>query len=51
MIYIPRFIKIDSSIKKLMAGGGSQTQNEENISLLLFFQNKESVLKNLSNRP
>jgi hypothetical protein len=43
MIYIPSFIKIGSAIQKLLARD-TQThrQNGNRISLLLFFQNKES---------
>jgi hypothetical protein len=43
MIYIPSLIKIGSGIQKLMRGV-SQThrQHGDFISLLLFFQNKES---------
>jgi hypothetical protein len=46
VIYIPSFIKIGSGILKLMRGD-SQThrQHEDRISLLSFFQNKESMLK------
>jgi hypothetical protein len=46
MMHIPSFIKTDSAIQKLM-GGDTQihTQQRELINLLLFFQNKESRLK------
>jgi hypothetical protein len=46
MIYIPSFIKIGSSILKLIRQD-SQThrQHGDLISPLLFFQNKESRLK------
>jgi hypothetical protein len=46
MIYITSFIKIGSSIQKLIKGD-TQThrQHDDLISLLLFFQNKESMLK------
>jgi hypothetical protein len=44
MIYIPSFIKIFSAIQKLR-GGGVHRQHGDLISLLLFFQNKESRLK------
>jgi hypothetical protein len=40
MIHIPSFIKIGSAIQKLI--GGIQRQHGDLISLLLFFQNKES---------
>jgi hypothetical protein len=45
VIYILSFIKIDSGIKKMMVGAGySQIhrQHGDRISLILFFQNKES---------
>jgi hypothetical protein len=47
MIYVPNFIKIGSGIQTLMGGGDSQKhrQHGDRISLLLFFQNKESRLK------
>jgi hypothetical protein len=38
MIYIQSFIKISSGIQKLLGQHGGR------ISLLLFFQNKESIL-------
>jgi hypothetical protein len=48
MIYTPSFIKIGSGIQKLI-GDDTQThkhrQHCDLISLLLFFQNKESRLK------
>jgi hypothetical protein len=46
MIYIPSFIKIGSGIQKLTVGD-TQTygQHGDLISLLLFFQHKESKLK------
>jgi hypothetical protein len=44
MIYIPSFIKIGSRIHKLL-GGGIHRQQRDLMSLLLFFQNKESRLK------
>jgi hypothetical protein len=40
MIYIPSFIKIGSAIPKLIGG--------DHISLVSFFQNKESRLKTFS---
>jgi hypothetical protein len=43
MIYIPSFIKIGSGIQKLM---GIHRQDGDHISLLSFFQSKESRLKN-----
>jgi hypothetical protein len=43
-VYIPNFMKIGSAIQKLIAGD-TQTQRGDLISLLLFFQNKESGLK------
>jgi hypothetical protein len=45
MIYIPSFIKIGSGIQKLMGGEGylwTHKQRGDGISLILFFQNKES---------
>jgi hypothetical protein len=42
MMYIPRFIKIGSGIQTLIWG---ETQRGDLISLLVFFQNKESRLK------
>jgi hypothetical protein len=47
MIYIPSFIKIGSAVQKLMGRIHKQTHRQEGdlISLLLFFQNKESRLK------
>jgi hypothetical protein len=46
MIYIPSFIKTGSGIHNLIEGD-SQTHRQHGglISLLLFFQNKESRLK------
>jgi hypothetical protein len=48
MIYIPNFIKIGSSIQKLI-GGYTDTQmhrqHDGRISLSIVFQNKESRLK------
>jgi hypothetical protein len=43
MIYIPNFMKVGSAIQKLMEG--IQSQHGDRISLLLFFQNKESRKK------
>jgi hypothetical protein len=47
MIYIPSFIKTGSGISKA-EGGDTQTHRRDGdrISLLLFFQNKESRIKN-----
>jgi hypothetical protein len=54
VIYIPGFIKIGSGIQKLMGGGihrhkhthtHTHGQQRDLISLLYFFQNKESRLK------
>jgi hypothetical protein len=44
VIYIPSFIKIGSGIQKLIGQTHIQTHREyrDCISLLLFFQNKES---------
>jgi hypothetical protein len=42
MIYIASFVKIDSGIQKLM--GGIHRQHGDRVSLLLFFQHKESGL-------
>jgi hypothetical protein len=46
MIYIPSFMKIGLNIQKLIRGN-IQTHRQHGglISLLLFFQNKESRLK------
>jgi hypothetical protein len=44
MTYIPSFIKIGSGIQKLIEG--IHGQHGDVISLLLFFQNKESGLRN-----
>jgi hypothetical protein len=48
VIYVTSFIKIGSGIQKLMGGGDTQTythtQQRDLISLLYFFQNKESRL-------
>jgi hypothetical protein len=47
MIYIPSFIKIDSSIRKLIGGNPpTHRQHGDRIRLLSFFLNKESGLKN-----
>jgi hypothetical protein len=43
MIYIPSFIKIGSAIQKLI-DSQKHRQHGDRISLLLFFQNKESRL-------
>jgi hypothetical protein len=50
MVYIISFIKIGSSIQRLIEGD-SQThrQHGDLISLLLFFQNKENALKSKEN--
>jgi hypothetical protein len=45
MIYVPSFIKIGSGIQKLIRGIRRHRQHGDDISLLLFFQNKESRLK------
>jgi hypothetical protein len=46
IIYIPDFIKIGSGIQKLLGGIHMQTHRQRQqgdlISLILFFQNKES---------
>jgi hypothetical protein len=42
-VYIPSFIKIGSALQKLI--GRTQRQHGDRISLLSFFQNKESRLK------
>jgi hypothetical protein len=49
VIYIPCFIKIGSTIQKLIGGIHRHTYREhgDRISLLSFFQNKESRLKQL----
>jgi hypothetical protein len=43
MIVIPSFVQTGSAIQKLM--GGIQRQHGDRIRLLLFFQNKEHMLK------
>jgi hypothetical protein len=43
-IYLPNFISIGLGIQKLM-GGFTDTQHGERMSLLSFFQSKESRLK------
>jgi hypothetical protein len=48
MIYIPSFIKIGSSIQKLIGGIHRHRQQGDLIYLLLFFQNKESGQKVLT---
>jgi hypothetical protein len=52
ILYISSFIKIRSGIQKLRGGGVNRhtdtqmnNQDGDRISLLLFFQNKESRLK------
>jgi hypothetical protein len=45
MICIPSLIKIGSGIEKLNGGAQTHRQHGDRISLLLFFQNKESRLK------
>jgi hypothetical protein len=47
MIYIPSFIKIGSGIQTLM-GRGIHRQYNNRISLLPFFQNKESKVMKLT---
>jgi hypothetical protein len=46
MIYIPSFIKIGSGIQNLIGGMDIHRQHGDHISLFLFFQNKESRLRN-----
>jgi hypothetical protein len=50
MIYKASFIKIGSGIQKLFGRGGiyiqTHRQHGDRISLLLFFQNEESRIKN-----
>jgi hypothetical protein len=50
MIYIQRFMKVGSGIRKLMGRGYTQTygQHDDLISRLLFSQNKESRLKHFT---
>jgi hypothetical protein len=43
MIYIPRFVRISSSIRKLI--GEIHRQQWDHISIFLFIQNKKSRLK------
>jgi hypothetical protein len=52
VIYVPSFIKIGSGIQKLIGGIHRHTHRQQGdlISLLLFFQNKESRLKNPSHQ-
>jgi hypothetical protein len=45
MMYIPGLVKTGSGIQKLM-GWGIHRQHGDGISLLLFFHNKDSTLKN-----
>jgi hypothetical protein len=45
LIYISSFIKIGLGIQKLMEGGGVHREHGGLISLILFFQSKESRLK------
>jgi hypothetical protein len=47
VIYIPSFIKIGSAIQKLIGAIHRHTGDGDRISLLLFFQNRESTLKML----
>jgi hypothetical protein len=53
MTYIPSFIKTGSAIHRLMREGYVKPLREHGyrISLFLFFQNKESMLKICSGRP
>jgi hypothetical protein len=46
MMYIPSFIKIGSTVRKLMRGGGiyRHIDSRDCIRLRSFFQNKESRL-------
>jgi hypothetical protein len=44
VIYVPSFIKIGSGVQKVI--GGIHRQQGDLISLLLFFLNKESRLRN-----
>jgi hypothetical protein len=48
MIYIPSFMKIGSAIQMLGEGGCTETWRGDHLSLLSYFQNKESRLKNIS---
>jgi hypothetical protein len=48
MIYIPNLLKICSGIQKLMGGRFTKTQHGDLTSLLLFFKNKENMLKILN---
>jgi hypothetical protein len=45
MLYMPSFVNTGSGIEKLVGVGYTDTQNGQLISLVLFFQNKESRLK------
>jgi hypothetical protein len=44
LINVPSFIKIGSGIQKLIRGDNRHRQQRDLISLLYFFQNKESGL-------
>jgi hypothetical protein len=54
LIYVPNSVKIDSAIQKLIGGGGihvqTDTQQRDLISLILFYQNKESRIKSENKR-
>jgi hypothetical protein len=46
-LYIPSFIKIGSGIQKLIERDRQTCRNGGRVSLLSFFQNKESRLKTI----
>jgi hypothetical protein len=47
MIYVPSFIQIGSGILRVIGGIQTHREDGDHMILLLFFQNKESRLKNV----
>jgi hypothetical protein len=47
MIYVPSFIKIGSSIQKLIGEIQTHIQYDDLISLLLYYENNKSGLKSV----
>jgi hypothetical protein len=47
MIYIPSFVRVRTGIQKLMRDTQTHRYRGDRISLLVFFQNKESRLKRI----